>query len=163
MRCLCLCKDTNFLANHNTLTASSPKAFDVYASAKILIFQQITTILNHSINLMRCLCLCKDTNFLANHNPSDDVNCTDSDVYASAKILIFQQITTQDWQAFRWSGCLCLCKDTNFLANHNQSKKGIKPDGDVYASAKILIFQQITTRVRIFQHRHQMFMPLQRY
>ncbi len=42
-------------------------------------------------------------------------------------------------------GCLCFCKDTNFLANHNLSAEVVTKAIDVYASAKILIFKQITT------------------
>ena len=34
--------------------------------------------------------------------------------------------------------CLCLCKDTNFLANHNRTVLYIDTEMDVYASAKIL-------------------------
>ena len=34
---------------------------------------------------------------------------------------------------------------------------------DVYASAKILIFQQITTAVAVMPEMQKMFMPLQRY
>jgi hypothetical protein len=41
---------------------------------------------------------------------------------------------TKDWR------CLCLCKDTNFLANHNGSTSVMTARWVVYASAKILIF-----------------------
>ena len=71
---------------------------DVYACAKILIFQQITTITKTEKIIVRCLCLCKDTNFSANHNSSLPVRRALLDVYACAKILIFQQITTGDKQ-----------------------------------------------------------------
>ena len=36
--CICGCKDTNFLANHNFKAAHTDKANDVYAVAKIRIF-----------------------------------------------------------------------------------------------------------------------------
>ena len=43
-RCLCHCKDTNFKANHNVLAPSTTGAQVVYATAKILILKQITTL-----------------------------------------------------------------------------------------------------------------------
>ena len=42
--CICLCKDTNFKANHNALVEVKPFSPVVYAYAKILILKQITTI-----------------------------------------------------------------------------------------------------------------------
>ena len=42
-------------------------------------------------------------------------------------------------------GCICLCKDTNFKANHNEISDTYKLGGVVYAYAKILILKQITT------------------
>ena len=44
MSCICLCKDTNFKANHNYLVFIVRKNWVVYAYAKILILKQITTI-----------------------------------------------------------------------------------------------------------------------
>ena len=41
--CICLCKDTNFKANHNPLIIILIYKFVVYAYAKILILKQITT------------------------------------------------------------------------------------------------------------------------
>ena len=43
---------------------------------------------------MSCICLCKDTNFKANHNGLFDMESLDEVVYAYAKILILKQITT---------------------------------------------------------------------
>ena len=40
-------------------------------------------------------------------------------VYAYAKILILKQITTDTDNKRADTGCICLCKDTNFKANHN--------------------------------------------
>ena len=40
-------------------------------------------------------------------------------VYAYAKILILKQITTAAENTECTIGCICLCKDTNFKANHN--------------------------------------------
>ena len=41
--------------------------------------------------------------------------------------------------------CICLCKDTNFKANHNFQEQYHNPYRVVYAYAKILILKQITT------------------
>ncbi len=38
------------------------------------------------------------------------------------------------------NGCICGCKDTNFLANHNADDCLMAFDNDVYAVAKIRIF-----------------------
>ena len=38
MRCLCHCKGTNFLANHNAAISTAKRVMDVYATAKVLIF-----------------------------------------------------------------------------------------------------------------------------
>ena len=43
MCCICLCKDTNFKANHNTTNPTTTESRVVYAYAKILILKQITT------------------------------------------------------------------------------------------------------------------------
>ena len=118
-RCLCHCKDTNFSANHNGVALSRWVRGGVYATAKILIFQQITTLRSPCRRFQRCLCHCKDTNFSANHNFVVQNNDRQSGVYATAKILIFQQITTSPLSLRLRIGCLCHCKDTNFSANHN--------------------------------------------
>ena len=66
--CMCLCKDTNFKANHNDVLPISQYKGVVCAYAKILILKQITTGWQRCCNLYCCMCLCKDTNFKANHN-----------------------------------------------------------------------------------------------
>ena len=68
---------------------------------------------------MSCICLCKDTNFKANHNLDNTRSKIDSVVYAYAKILILKQITTTRCLKVLGTRCICLCKDTNFKANHN--------------------------------------------
>ena len=68
MSCMCLCKDTNFKANHNDVLPISQYKGVVCAYAKILILKQITTIRYSKVLDTRCMCLCKDTNFKANHN-----------------------------------------------------------------------------------------------
>ena len=92
--CICLCKDTNFKANHNAYWPECIIPNVVYAYAKILILKQITTIIMPLSGLTRCICLCKDTNFKANHNIGTARWCTVTVVYAYAKILILKQITT---------------------------------------------------------------------
>ena len=92
-----------------------------------------------------CICLCKDTNFKANHNQEEVINGDYGVVYAYAKILILKQITTA-YGAFRLlHSCICLCKDTNFKANHNPKVRLMHLATVVYAYAKILILKQITT------------------
>ena len=69
MRCLLLCKDRNFKANHNWSVSTEAVA-------------------------LRCLLLCKDRNFKANHNRGLGLTLPHSDVCYSAKIGILKQITT---------------------------------------------------------------------
>ena len=66
-------------------------------------------------------------------------------VYAYAKILILKQITTGELHTASAVGCICLCKDTNFKANHNVVNQYPDIATVVYAYAKILILKQITT------------------
>ena len=136
---------------------------DVYATAKVLIFQQITTDAGPYEYRTGCLCHCKGTNFLANHNLTLILSQSSWDVYATAKVLIFQQITTFGCLGLKINRCLCHCKGTNFLANHNRCSHRDSLPYDVYATAKVLIFQQITTRCYVDVLKFQMFMPLQRY
>ena len=84
-------------------------------------------------------------------------------VYAYAKILILKQITTLDPRVIELISCICLCKDTNFKANHNQKQSQLLPNSVVYAYAKILILKQITTSVLCLSSRVTLYMPMQRY
>ena len=94
MSCICLCKDTNFKANHNSKDLENGRLFVVYAYAKILILKQITTSCGKKVDRYCCICLCKDTNFKANHNLRNVLYTLSVVVYAYAKILILKQITT---------------------------------------------------------------------
>ena len=162
-RCICGCKDTNFLANHNNQQKKNLQKNDVYAVAKIRIFQLITTHRLRSCRVPGCICGCKDTNFLANHNCPSRYICSISDVYAVAKIRIFQLITTCTTLRSFARRCICGCKDTNFLANHNSYSLVECIVKDVYAVAKIRIFQLITTLMILQTEPLQMYMRLQRY
>ena len=59
--------------------------------------------------------------------------------------------------------CICLCKDTNFKANHNFKFKNDTLANVVYAYAKILILKQITTDKGIVYTAKGLYMPMQRY
>ena len=143
--CICLCKDTNFKANHNSEKMFVLSVDVVYAYAKILILKQITTCKPIFKFSNGCICLCKDTNFKANHNTFGYNEFNTVVVYAYAKILILKQITTNIDNKTDLSCCICLCKDTNFKANHNNWILSHFQVRVVYAYAKILILKQITT------------------
>ena len=113
--------------------------------------------------LQCCICLCKDTNFKANHNNPNTLGNIRSVVYAYAKILILKQITTGANIFAQDSGCICLCKDTNFKANHNSLFKFSLHTLVVYAYAKILILKQITTYLDEDEAGDMLYMPMQRY
>ena len=59
--------------------------------------------------------------------------------------------------------CICLCKDTNFKANHNVYTPIKKTNIVVYAYAKILILKQITTVTNDYSLQSVLYMPMQRY
>ena len=67
---------------------------DVCYSAKIGILKQITTAMMKYTARFRCLLLCKDRNFKANHNKTTMYILVKKDVCYSAKIGILKQITT---------------------------------------------------------------------
>ena len=157
-----LCKDKNFKANHNTYRSKKPLSEDVCYSAKIRILKQITTCLQISMQIPRCLLLCKDKNFKANHNNCLLMLFSDMDVCYSAKIRILKQITTRGQSLYRCAGCLLLCKDKNFKANHNTPVSLLLSASDVCYSAKIRILKQITTIPHDGSADLRMFVTLQR-
>ena len=59
--------------------------------------------------------------------------------------------------------CMCLCKDTNFKANHNNLRLNGSNCLVVCAYAKILILKQITTDIGVLLSLHQLYVPMQRY
>ena len=59
--------------------------------------------------------------------------------------------------------CICLCKDTNFKANHNCLVVFFSVIYVVYAYAKILILKQITTQWQKNKKIPPLYMPMQRY
>ena len=58
---------------------------------------------------------------------------------------------------------MCLCKDTNFKANHNKSYIVSDPLSVVCAYAKILILKQITTTDTNDLTAQLLYVPMQRY
>ena len=97
-----------------------PIPTDVCHYAKIRILKQITTLSKNTQIHLRCLSLCKDKNFKANHNIKWLISFAGIDVCHYAKIRILKQITTNLWYYYLEKRCLSLCKDKNFKANHNQ-------------------------------------------
>ena len=59
-------------------------------------------------------------------------------------------------------GCLLLCKDKNFKANHNTQSSTTASASDVCYYAKIRILKQITTVVNIYREGKWMFVTMQR-
>ena len=79
----------------------------------------------------------------------DIVETSRIDVCYSAKIGILKQITTVSADIYRYKGCLLLCKDRNFKANHNPYLISKVIMIDVCYSAKIGILKQITTELEL--------------
>ena len=72
----------------------SREELDVCYYAKIRILKQITTGRQMTSKSRRCLLLCKDKNFKANHNGALTIPENTDDVCYYAKIRILKQITT---------------------------------------------------------------------
>ena len=66
----------------------------VFATAKILIWKQFTTSNQDDDVSKSCVCNCKDTNLKAIHNKGVKSVKTSGVVFATAKILIWKQFTT---------------------------------------------------------------------
>ena len=66
-------------------------------------------------------------------------------VFATAKILIRKQFTTNRKPLRLLNNCFCHCKDTNSKAIHNIRQTIALYGSIVFATAKILIRKQFTT------------------
>ena len=117
---MCLCKDTNLKANHNS--------FDKFISFRNDCFRYF-----------------KDTKLKANHNFSWMNNSPAKTVSDILKILNWKQITTETW--IRCSRCYCFryFKDTKLKANHNLRWHVGTRSITVSDISKILNWKQITT------------------
>ena len=67
-------------------------------------------------------------------------------VFATAKILIWKQFTTEKVVCPNHTSCVCNCKDTNLKAIHNNYPLKVFELTVVFATAKILIWKQFTTK-----------------
>ena len=118
--CVCNCKDTNLKAIHNAKIFDVTDEFVVFATAKILIWKQFTTgssirrrstpvvfatakiliwkqftTVDAEVKAIECcVCNCKDTNLKAIHNSWQTSSRYILVVFATAKILIWKQFTT---------------------------------------------------------------------
>ena len=135
----------------------------MFATAKILIWKQFTTLTTRYHYLICCVCNCKDTNLKAIHNHIAIFNWFFWVVFATAKILIWKQFTT-DFDVMQWNiCCVCNCKDTNLKAIHNCKRSEYKRKRVVFATAKILIWKQFTTPIRNSFLKCLLCLQLQRY
>ena len=140
---------------------------------------------------MMCCCCCyrKGTNFQANHNYGLLLRRYDGVVVATAKVRIFKQITTSEWESVPWTmllllpqryefssksqrhvtcflfslRCCCYRKGTNFQANHNRKQRSWIILYVVVATAKVRIFKQITTKEHMKHSEESLLLLPQRY
>ena len=92
----------------------------------------------------------KDTNLKANHNRMVLTLFKNKVVSNGSKILIWKQITTR-WNLLRTkASCFQWFKDTNLKANHNVLMNLYTMLIVVSNGSKILIWKQITTRLKLF-------------
>ena len=96
---------------------------------------------------MQVVCtLCKDTNFSANHNFNRGCSSYEGLFVLCAKILIFQQITTDEFKELFGIQLFVLCaKILIFQQITTELLRVSRPRSLFVLCAKILIFQQITT------------------
>ena len=162
--CVCNCKDTNLKAIHNRSAWRLIAAEVVFATAKILIWKQFTTQAAAIAEVKSCcVCNCKDTNLKAIHNQNGKPSPSMAVVFATAKILIWKQFTTEsNVHIYLW-GCVCNCKDTNLKAIHNIISVCQQMLLVVFATAKILIWKQFTTTARDRLDNRTLCLQLQRY
>ena len=156
-------KDTNLKANHNLMFIRKYLPVVVSNGSKILIWKQITTILNSFSSNFCCFQWFKDTNLKANHN-TNSMGIYPSEVVSNgSKILIWKQITTfQQLWPLSWS-CFQWFKDTNLKANHNLTLKLKAMKSVVSNGSKILIWKQITTSPSNIIAAGSLFPMVQRY
>ena len=112
-------KDTNLKANHNDRKEKKYIPVVVSNGSKILIWKQITTHKAQSATPYGCFQWFKDTNLKANHNLFRLILLLVLVVSNGSKILIWKQITTNNWTCIHRTRCFQWFKDTNLKANHN--------------------------------------------
>ena len=78
------------------LISNKLHSFRNFTNAKILILKLITTAKADGRFNISCIYQCKDTNFKANHNPTDTSRYCIRVVFTNAKILILKLITTTE-------------------------------------------------------------------
>ena len=161
--CVCNCKDTNLKAIHNIVAILSISPIVVFATAKILIWKQFTTLLSHFGVEVSCVCNCKDTNLKAIHNMEYEKEKKSIVVFATEKILIWKQFTTFMQTIDPEKSCVCNCKDTNLKAIHNRTFWPLPYRPVVFATAKILIWKQFTTTLQTKSFPKPLCLQLQRY
>ena len=143
--CLCYRKGNEFWANHNARTCQKMSELVVFVTAKVMNFEQITTAVLLSNCSCRCLCYRKGNEFWANHNLIHEyVSCVNV-VFVTAKVMNFEQITTNLAVLATHRSCLCYRKGNEFWANHNFRGLFLLFQGVVFVTAKVMNFEQITT------------------
>ena len=136
--CLCYYKDTHFEAIHNEPKVEKTDKKVVYATTKIHILKQFTTLEREAIVLNLLFMLLQRYTFWSNSQPS------------------------RFWMREE-ERCLCYYKDTHFEAIHNQGLGYYSRARVVYATTKIHILKQFTTLFVDCISTSMLFMLLQRY
>ena len=138
-------KGTNFRANHNYSSKLFIRYIVVDYTAKVQIFEQITTEWMYTFWLGGCWLYRKGTNFRANHNYGFRGVQLRPVVDYTARYK-FSSKSQQEQKEFLSSVCCWLYrKGTNFRANHNYASRLFSSDRVVDYTAKVQIFEQITT------------------
>ena len=95
---------------------------------------------NIALQAARCRLPCKGTNFLANHNISEDWLLSEMMSFTLQRYEFFSKSQRALRRYRRGNGCRLPCKGTNFLANHNFQGDERTIRYDVVYLAKVRIF-----------------------
>ena len=116
------CKDTNLKAIHNWKADKQRYVKRCSCTAKILIWKQFTTPTPTKAEKIQLFVHCKDTNLKAIHNNSLPTLSLLLGCSCTAKILIWKQFTTGNYNQATSSELFVHCKDTNLKAIHNKNR-----------------------------------------
>ena len=114
-------------------------------TAKVQIFEQITTQRQRIPRSIRLLIIPQRYKFSSKSQRRTYFSLQRQVVDYTAKVQIFEQITTALVTLHNLSGCWLYRKGTNFRANHNTKQKTEIEAKVVDYTAKVQIFEQITT------------------
>ena len=169
------CKDTNLKAIHNSGIYIIIMMSVAISTAKIQIWKQFTTLFGRNLRLQRLQYPLQRYKFESNSQHALHLNLSQNVAISTAKIQIWKQFTTltnhfrnlcklqYPLQRYKFESnsqlsglpslnedcCNIHCKDTNLKAIHNPLDVVTRNGSVAISTAKIQIWKQFTTLIRI--------------